>query len=227
MHEPVIHLLVVDDDDRLRALLTRYLHEQGFAVSAAAGAEEALQLMAMFVFDLMILDVMMPGKSGLELAGMIRAEHRHLPLLMLSARAEARDRIAGLSAGVDDYLTKPFEPEELVLRIQAILRRVAEQSPSVVRFGAYRFNLQTRQLEKGNDPVALTTAEAELLNVLAGQAGKAVSREMLAAALGLAEGSERGVDVQVTRLRRKIEPEEGRAPHVQTVRGAGYMLVTS
>lgn len=215
------HILVVDDDARLRALLSRFLRENGYAVTGAADAKEARELLAFFQFDLMVLDVMMPGESGIGLAASLGAAP---PILMLSALTSADDRVAGLEVGVDDYLAKPFEPKELLLRIRAILRRATTpEAAKSVFFGPFVFELATGQLLLGGAPLHLTTAEAALLAQLARVAGKPVTREALARALGMEEGNERSVDVQITRLRKKIEQPE-RPSFIQTVRGAGYLL---
>jgi two-component system phosphate regulon response regulator OmpR len=219
MSAPRPHVLVVDDDTRLRALLVRFLRERGCLVGDAADAGEARRYLALFAVDLMILDVMMPGESGIDLAQSLPAESRP-PVLMLSARADAQDRVRGLEAGVDDYLTKPFEPRELELRVQAILRRTAAAPQASVRFGDYEFHLERQQLLHRGEPVHLTTSETLLLASLAQQPGEIVAREALAERAG----NERSVDVQITRLRRKIEPGEGRPQHIQTVRGVGYVL---
>jgi two-component system, OmpR family, phosphate regulon response regulator OmpR len=215
------HILVVDDDDRLRDLLKRFLNDHGFAVSTAATTADARYLMTLFQFDLMVLDVMIPGESGLEFAASL--PRPMLPILMLSARAEAEDRINGLEAGVDDYLTKPFEPKELILRIRAILKRAQSLSASKhhVQFGAYQFDLKNHQLQLGGEPIYLTTTEATLLKVLAERAGSAVSRAELSELASL--GSERSVDVQITRLRKKLE-QPSQPMFIQTVRGEGYGL---
>lgn len=206
------HILVVDDDDRLRGLLHRFLTEQGFAVSTAADATEAREMLKLFLFDLMVLDVMMPGENGLSLAASLAEKP---PTLMLSALSEAEDRIRGLEAGVDDYLAKPFDPTELKLRIEAILRRSA---PAVAfTFGEYRFDSARRQLMRAEEPVALTSAEAAMLAALAAHLNRPVSRERLAELTGQSAG--RSVDVQMTRLRKKLD-----GAYIQTVRGAGYML---
>lgn len=220
------HLLIVDDDDRLRSLLKKFLSEQGFMVTAANDAAQARRIMEWFAFDLMVLDVMMPGETGLELLASLSRKPA-APVLMLSAMAETDDRIAGLEVGAEDYLVKPFEPKELVLRIKAILRRSAE-SPKArsVSFGEYVFDMQASRLSRGSENVALTSNEAALLKLLAQQAGKPVAREALAAALPGA-GNERSVDVQITRLRKKIEESEGRPVFLQTIRGAGYVLYAS
>ncbi len=216
------HILVVDDDDRLRGLLTRYLREHGFTVTGAGDAGAARVLLKVFAFDLMVLDVMMPGESGLELAGSLKVKP---PVLMLSARSASEDRVAGLEVGVDDYLTKPFEPRELVLRIRAILRRSVKPKSGIrkVVFGDFAFDVERAQLTLLGEKVHLTSAEELLLKALASQPGQPVSRETLAGELGLDPANARGVDVQVTRLRKKIEA--GGRPHfIQTVRGEGYRL---
>lgn len=221
MQEDMPHILVVDDDDRLRVLLKKFLSEQGFMVTAAANSAEARRKMAWFVFDAVVLDVMMPGETGVELLQSLPEEGKG-NVLMLSAMGEAEDRVRGLEVGAQDYLVKPFEPKELVLRIRTILRRTQPGKGRMrVNFGDYSFDLSRGQLKKGDEAVYLTTGEAALLRRLAEQAGKPVSREDLAVVLG--GGNERTVDVQITRLRKKIE-EEGRPLHLQTVRGAGYVL---
>jgi two-component system phosphate regulon response regulator OmpR len=217
------HILVVDDDTRLRDLLKTFLRDQGFAVTDAAHAQDARSKLALFKFDLMVLDVMMPGETGVEFARTLASNA--LPILLLTAMAEADDRVAGLEAGVDDYLVKPFEPRELVLRINAILRRTAtqEQRQAQVNFGDYQFDLATGRLQKNGEPFVLTTGEGQLLRALAEKAGEPVTRSVLAQALG-AGSSERNVDVQITRLRKKIEADNGKPLYIQTVRGAGYAL---
>lgn len=217
------HILVVDDDARLRELLGTYLREQGFAVTLACDAVDAARKMQMFLFDLMVLDVMMPGMTGIEFARSLPDSAP--PILLLTAMAETQDRIAGLEAGADDYLSKPFDPRELVLRIQSILRRtiVEEKVRVVVAFGDYRFDLAQGKLTRDGDMVALTTGESQLLRVLAENAGEAVARAELAQALG-GGANERSVDVQITRLRKKIEADSSKPLFIQTVRGSGYML---
>jgi two-component system phosphate regulon response regulator OmpR len=222
------HLLVVDDDRRLRELLRRYLSEQGFRVTAAAGAAEARAKLQAFAFDLIVLDVMMPGESGFDLTQALRRESR-VPILLLSALSEPAERIAGLERGADDYLAKPFEPRELVLRIRSILGRVPQEGvepPAVrrVRFGAMSFDLDRRVLRHGEAEVRLTTAEADLLSMLARAPGVPVSREELSRQSAPGTNS-RTVDVQMTRLRRKIETDPRFPRYLQTVRGRGYMLV--
>jgi two-component system phosphate regulon response regulator OmpR len=216
------HLLVVDDDARLRELLRRYLSESGFRVTAAADASEARSNLASFAFDLVVLDVMMPGESGLELTRALRAEGR-IPVLLLTAMAEPEDRVNGLEQGADDYLSKPFEPRELVLRVRNLLQRrpATDVASKDIRLGGCRFDVVRGELYSGGDVVHLTAAEAGLLSMLAQKAGQAVSREELSISLS---GNVRNVDVQMTRLRRKIERDQRFPRYLQTVRGTGYIL---
>jgi len=219
------HLLVVDDDERLRALLQRYLSANGFRVSAAANAEDARALMKSMAFDLLILDVMMPGESGLELAGSVRASSA-LPILMLTARSDAEDRIRGLERGADDYLAKPFEPRELVLRVGALLRRAAPPQKAAhgdVRMGDCIYDPERGQLRRKGKPIKLTSSESALLQLFAANAGRSFTRADLCSRLGVS--LERSIDVQVTRLRRKIEEDPKLPLYLQTVRGVGYVLV--
>ncbi len=218
------HLLVVDDDARLRELLRRYLTDQGFRVTVAADAIEARARLASFAFDLLVLDVMMPGESGLDLTRSLRAASR-IPILLLTAMAEPEDRINGLERGADDYLGKPFEPRELVLRVRNILQRVPQPQlgGAELRFGACRFDLARGELYRGGDAVHLTAAETALLLALARRAGEPVSREALSEEAQFS-GNVRTVDVQMTRLRRKIERDPKFPRYLQTVRGTGYVL---
>ncbi|MBV9991312.1 MAG: response regulator [Alphaproteobacteria bacterium] len=219
------HLLVVDDDERLRELLQRYLSSNGFRVSAAADAAGARALMKSVAFDLFILDVMMPGESGLDLTRSIRTK-LPTPILMLTARGDTEDRIAGLEQGADDYLPKPFEPRELLLRVGALLRRAAPPAKTAhaeVKLGQCVFDPKRAQLKRAGRPVKLTSSEAQLLQLFAANAGRAFSRADLCARLGVA--LERSIDVQVTRLRRKIEEDPKLPLYLQTVRGIGYVLV--
>ncbi len=218
------HLLVVDDDARLRDLLRRYLTDQGFRVTTAGDAAEARRRLDGIAFDLLVLDVMMPGEDGLALTASLRASSR-IPILLLTAKAETADRIGGLERGADDYLTKPFEPRELVLRIRNILQRVASETErlSVLRLGEYQLDLRRGELRRGEEPVRLTSAEQSLLTALAAQPGEAVSRQAFAEATQLG-GNLRAVDVQMTRLRRKIERDPRFPRYLQTVRGTGYVL---
>jgi two-component system phosphate regulon response regulator OmpR len=216
------HLLVVDDDRRLRELLRRYLSDNGFRVTTAADTAEARSNLASFAFDLVVLDVMMPGENGLGLTHELRKEGR-VPVLLLTAMAEPEDRVNGLEQGADDYLSKPFEPRELVLRIRNVLQRrpSPDTGPRDVRFGDCRFDLSRGELYRGGDIVHLTAAETGLLSALAEKAGQAVSREELSLSFS---GNVRNVDVQMTRLRRKIERDPRFPRFLQTVRGTGYVL---
>ena len=218
------HLLVVDDDTRLRALLRRYLSENGFRVTTAADASEARKQLGGFAFDLVVLDVMLPGESGLDLTRDLHRERR-LPVLLLTAMAESEDRVNGLELGADDYLSKPFEPRELVLRIRKLLQRrpTVDASQHEVRFGGCRFDLVRSELFRGSEAIHLTTAETALLAGLAEKAGAAVSREELSLSAQFS-GNVRNVDVQMTRLRRKIERDPRFPRYLQTVRGTGYVL---
>ncbi len=222
--QSLAHILIVDDDDRLRALLKKFLHEQGFMVTAAAAADEARRKLATFTFDLMILDVMMPGQSGLEFLESLRGDVS-MPVLMLSAMGESDDRIRGLELGAEDYVSKPFEPKELVLRIRSLLKRASAQKEKarIIAFGDYRFDLSTSQLRRGTEVIYLTSSEMTLFKLLAENAGKPVSREELARQMPGA-ANERTVDVQITRLRKKIEESDGKPLYLQTIRGAGYVL---
>jgi len=228
------HLLVVDDDERIRTLLARFLKNNGFLVSAARDAGHARRLLAGLEFDLVVLDVMMPGEDGLALTRSLRADRR-MPVILLTARGETADRIAGLEAGADDYLPKPFEPRELLLRINAILRRVppdpaAAARPRFLHLGSVRYDPEKGEMWRGSDPVRLTATEAMLMRVFSNRPGEAVSREALVEELGRGQPGgvqtqERAVDVQITRLRRKIETDPRQPRYLQTVRGEGYMLV--
>jgi two-component system, OmpR family, phosphate regulon response regulator OmpR len=217
------HLLVVDDDDRLRHLLTRYLTEQGFRVTTAADAADARARLQGLAFDLLILDVMMPGEDGLTLTRKLRGESQ-VPILLLTAMAEPEHRIRGLEEGADDYLPKPFEPRELVLRIRNILQRVRQpELPSVLHFGVCRLDLTRGELFAGGAPVRLTEAETALLLALGRHVGDPVTRETLSQEANFS-GNLRTVDVQITRLRRKIERDPKFPRYLQTVRGTGYVL---
>jgi two-component system phosphate regulon response regulator OmpR len=220
------HLLVVDDDLRLRDLLRRYLADNGFRVTGAADAAEARAQLASFAFDLVVLDVMMPGETGLALTRALRERAApRVPVLLLTAMGEPEDRVNGLEQGADDYLAKPFEPRELVLRIRNILQRRLSAAPATVeiRFGNFRFDPSRAELFRGGDTVHLTTVETGLLSILAQQAGQPVSREELSQSAGFS-GNIRNVDVQMTRLRRKIERDPRYPRYLQTVRGTGYVL---
>ena len=227
MTEPQAHLLVVDDDERIRGLLQMFLIRHGFLVTIARDALQARRLLAGLEFDLLVLDVMMPGEDGIALTRDLRAKMT-VPILLLTAKGEASNRIEGLEAGADDYLVKPFEPKELLLRINAILRRVpavkADIGPKVLHLGEVRYDLDRGEMWRGADPVRLTATEAALMRIFSAQPGAAVSRERLVGDLGADASQERAVDVQITRLRRKIEADPKQPRYLQTVRGEGYML---
>jgi two-component system phosphate regulon response regulator OmpR len=229
------HILIVDDDERIRALLGKFLRKNDYLVSMARDAAQARRLLAGLDFDLIVLDVMMPGEDGIALTRSLR-ETIQTPILLLTAKGEIEDRIAGLESGADDYLAKPFEPRELLLRIAAILRRVpaAELAqPKFLTLGMLRYDTDKGELWQGDTPLRLTGTEHALLRRLAASRGEAVSRAELIDDLGRgngnggddAENSERAIDVQITRLRRKIEPDPREPRFLQTVRGTGYMLV--
>lgn len=218
------HILVIDDDSRIRDLLSRYLTEQGFRISIAADALEARRKMSGLTFDLLVVDVMMPGENGTDFTRSIR-EELDVPVIMLTALGETEARIKGLEAGADDYLPKPFDPRELVLRINSILKRViVEPLPMVeqVLFGPYTFSLLSRELKRDGEPVKLTDREREIMVLFASNAGETVHRMDL---VGQDTGAnERTVDVQINRLRRKIENDPASPTWLQTVRGIGYRL---
>ncbi|MCT4654672.1 MAG: response regulator transcription factor [Cohaesibacter sp.] len=219
------HLLVIDDDSRIRSLLQKYLTNNGYRVTTAQHAADARKKMDGLSFDLLILDVMMPGESGMDFAASLR-ETQSVPILMLTARAESQSRIQGLEIGVDDYLAKPFEPRELLLRIRNILKHHADANASPideVTFGPFQFKLDRQELLCGEDVIRLTDRERELLCLFAAQPGATVTRTALAGEDGTGE---RTVDVQINRLRRKIEPDPSNPIYLQTIRGIGYRLLT-
>ena len=221
------HILVVDDDARLRGLLSRYLTENGFRVTAASHAAEARDKMRFLQPDALVLDVMMPGESGLDLTTSLRAENTGLPILLLTARGAPEDRIAGFESGADDYLGKPFEPRELVLRLRAMLRRTTPppEAPSgPLRLGPLEFDRARGELRGPSGPLHLTGGESALLAALAARPNDVLSREDIAAALEMDDSGERAIDVQVTRLRRKIEADPREPQFLHTVRGRGYVL---
>ncbi len=226
------HLLIVDDDERIRGLLRKFLMRNGYFVTTARDAAQARRLLSGLEFDLIVLDVMMPGEDGLSLTRDLRGR-LDTPILLLTARGETDHRIEGLESGADDYLPKPFEPRELLLRIAAILRRVPEvqaRGPKFLSLGALRYDTEKGDLWQGETPMRLTGTEAALMRRLAAAAGQPVSRADLIEELGRSpddggENSERAIDVQITRLRKKIEPDPKEPRYLQTVRGTGYMLV--
>ncbi len=222
------HILVVDDDERIRTLLARYLTGQGFRVTSAEDAADAGAKLASVSFDLLIVDVMMPGQNGFDFVQDLRKRGNPVPVVLLTARGEAEDRIKGLETGADDYLPKPFEPRELTLRINAILKRATRPTPSAptanTRFGDFTFDAVRGELKRGDDLVPLTTGEAQLLRILARSPGQTVPRAALADPA--TAGESRAVDVQITRLRRKIETDPRNPRFLQTVWGEGYVLWT-
>ena len=230
------HLLIVDDDERIRGLLTRFLRKNGFLVTAAANAAQARRLLAGLAFDLLVLDVMMPGEDGLSFCRDLR-RRLNMPVLLLTARGETMDRILGLEAGADDYLAKPFDPKELLLRINAILRRAVAEQPApaqahkVLRLGSMTYDVERGELsDDAGEILRLTATEAGLMRILAADPGATVTRTRLIEEAGPrgvpSPAQERAVDVQITRLRRKIEPDPRQPRYLQTVRGSGYRLAT-
>lgn len=230
MSELDAHLLIVDDDERIRDLLKRFLKRNGFLVTAARDAAHARRVLAGLDFDLIVLDVMMPGEDGVSLTRSLR-ESLATPVLLLTAKGETEHRIAGLEAGADDYLVKPFEPKELLLRINAILRRMPETPmeetvPKILHLGPIRYDIERGEMWQADDLVRLTATESQLMKIFSSKPGEPISRSKLVEELGRDRGQaqERAVDVQITRLRRKIEPNPKQPRYLQTVRGAGYML---
>lgn len=225
-----LHLLIVDDDQRIRELLQKYLMRNGFMVSIARDAAQAKRLLKGLAFDLIVLDIMMPEQNGLSLTRELR-ETIDTPILLLTARNEVEDRISGLEAGADDYLPKPFEPKELLLRIHAILRRMPdvappEDTPKMLSLGATRYDVQKGELWEGDTQIRLTSTESELMRIFSKNIGQALSRMDLVTQMGRENGNsqDRAIDVQITRLRKKIETNPKEPRYLQTVRGSGYML---
>jgi two-component system phosphate regulon response regulator OmpR len=220
------HVLVVDDDRRIRELLSTYLRRHGYRVTIAAGAEEARAYLDSLTFEIIVLDVMMPGENGFDFAASLRRTSQ-VPILMLTARAEPSDRVRGLEIGVDDYLAKPHEPKELLLRIGSILRRTKMAPPrppaETLRFGRFSFSLERGELRADDEVVRLTERERDMLRLLCANPGESVSRQALAGS-GVA-ANERTIDVQINRLRRKIEVDPANPVYLQTARGSGYRLV--
>ena len=228
---PDSHLLIVDDDERIRTLLQKFLIRNGFLVSAARDSAHARRILSGLDFDLIILDVMMPGEDGISLTKEVR-KNSDTPILLLTAKGETQDRILGLEAGADDYLAKPFEPKELLLRLNAILRRVPAQDeaaplPKVMHLGQVHYDVDRGEMWQGEDRLRLTATESQLMRIFSSKPGVPPSRSNLVEQLGRDGGQaqERAVDVQITRLRRKIEQDPKQPRYLQTVRGAGYMLV--
>lgn len=226
------HLLIVDDDERIRTLLKKFLVRNGFLVTSARDAAHARRILSGLEFDLIVLDVMMPGEDGLDLTRSLRTTLQ-TPILLLTAKGETGDRIEGLEAGADDYLPKPFEPKELLLRINAILRRMPDTraqdaAPKVVSLGPIRYDLERGEMWQGDELIRLTATEMQLMKIFSARPGAALSRAKLVEELGRDRGQaqERAVDVQITRLRRKIENDPKQPRYLQTVRGEGYMLIS-
>lgn len=224
------HLLIVDDDERIRTLLQKFLMRNGFLVTAARDAAHARRILSGLDFDLIVMDVMMPGEDGLTLTRSIR-ENNSVPILLLTAKGETENRIDGLEAGADDYLPKPFEPKELLLRINAILRRmpevpIDEVTPKVLSLGPIRYDTERGEMWRGEELIRLTGTEMQLMKIFSASCNEPLSRTKLVEELGRDRGQaqERAVDVQITRLRRKIESDPKQPRYLQTVRGAGYML---
>ena len=226
------HLLIVDDDERIRSLLKQFLIQSDYLVSTAENAEQAGTLLSTIEFDIIILDVMMPGQDGITFTAELRKSKNITPILLLTARGETEDKIKGLEAGADDYLPKPFEPKELLLRINAILRRMPElkkdqMSPKTLNFGNLTYDVTRSELWEGNKQIRLTTTEIHLMKIFTSALGEPISRAELVTSLGtdVSLAQDRAIDVQITRLRRKIEVNPSQPRYLQTVRGAGYMLL--
>ena len=226
------HLLIVDDDERIRSLLQQFLIQSDYLVSTAEDAEQARTLLSAIEFDLIILDVMMPGQDGISFTAELRKLQNKTPILLLTARGETEDRIKGLEAGADDYLPKPFEPKELLLRINAILRRMPDlkedqMMPKTLNFGNLSYDVARNELWEGENQVRLTTTESQLMKIFTSALGEPISRADLVTSLGrdVSSAQDRAIDVQITRLRRKIEVNPSQPRYLQTVRGAGYMLL--
>ena len=227
LSDDAAHLLVIDDDKRIRVLLSRYLGDHGFRVTIAGNAAEARLRLAGLAFDLLIVDVMMPGEDGMALVKSLR-ETMAVPIMMLTARAESESRIAGLESGADDYLAKPFEPRELLLRINNVLKRGAPSTKPLIEqvsFGPFTFNRERLELKRAGTPVRLTERERQIMAIFTAAPGETVPRDKLITNGGLS--GERTVDVQINRLRRKIEADPGNPLYLQTVRGIGYRLATA
>ena len=226
------HLLIVDDDERIRSLLQQFLVQSDYLVSTAEDAEQARTLLSAIEFDLIILDVMMPGQDGISFTAQLRTLQNNTPILLLTARGETEDRIKGLEAGADDYLPKPFEPKELLLRINAILRRMPDlkedqMMPKTLSLGHLKYDVARNELWEGENQIRLTTTESQLMKIFTSALGEPISRVDLVTSLGrdVSSAQDRAIDVQITRLRRKIEVNPSQPRYLQTVRGAGYMLL--
>ncbi|MEL6920352.1 MAG: response regulator [Pseudomonadota bacterium] len=227
VHDTAPHLLIVDDDDRIRELLQKVLVKEGFRVSTATDGGDARRKLEHLDFDLMILDVMMPGEDGLSLARGLREIQRDVPIIMLTALTDTENRIDGLDAGADDYLGKPFDPRELILRINNILKRSATEPPILIEqivFGPFTFSIKRRELKRSGEVVKLTERERDIMVAFASNSGETVSRYDLVS--NSEDVGERTIDVQINRLRRKIEEDPANPRYLQTIRGIGYRLAT-
>ena len=223
------HLLIIDDDQKIRLLLKKFLENNGFRVSDAENTDEAKKIMESLIFDLLVVDIMMPGQNGLDFLKEIR-QTSEIPILMLTAMSDPEDRLDGLEIGADDYMTKPFEPRELLLRIQNILKRftsnaIERANNDETNFGPFSFNLKSSNLYKNKIPVHLTTSEQKLLNCFCKAPNKPFSREDIKNELG-GNIENRSIDVAIARIRRKIEIDQRYPIYLQTVRGVGWMLQT-
>jgi two-component system phosphate regulon response regulator OmpR len=225
------HIMVVDDDDRLRSLLSRYLKENGFRISVAKGSKEAEKLLELFTFDLLIIDVMMPHENGIDFTVRLRKNNNPVPVLILTAMGEPQNRITGLESGADDYLTKPFEPKELLLRIKSILKRTSSAtaprniSDKVIKFGSCEYHTDKEELLKNGEKILLTPSENDLLKLFISVKGRILSRDEIISNLGT-DNNPRSADVQITRLRVKIEEDSKLPKYLKTIRGKGYILLT-
>jgi len=224
------HVLIVDDDERIRGLLQKFLARHGYWVTPARDAAHARKLLAGLEFDLIVIDVMMPGEDGFTFTKSLR-ETLDTPIMLLTAKGDTDDRIVGLEAGADDYLSKPFEPKELLLRMNAVLRRVpkteeVKEVPKTLHLGEIRYDISRGEMWNGEDMIRLTATESALMRIFCAKVNEPISRGQLVQDLGRDDGraQERAIDVQITRLRRKIEADPKQPRYLQTVRGAGYML---
>jgi two-component system phosphate regulon response regulator OmpR len=223
MDNSKIHILVIDDDDKIRELLKQYLKNNNFIISTAINATDAEEKLKIFKFDMAIIDIMMPGKDGLQLTKEIR-ENLDLPIILLTAKGEAEDRIKGLEIGAEDYLAKPFEPKELLLRISNIIRRIKKNKNTIdlIKIGKVFINVHKMVIQKDKKIIKINTSEKNLLENMINSAGKTFSREEISRITNLTQ--ERSIDVLVTRIRKKIEPDPKNPKYLQTVRGSGYVL---
>ena len=223
MDNSKIHILIIDDDDKIRELLKQYLKNNNFIISTAINATDAEEKLKIFKFDMAVIDIMMPGKDGLQLTKEIR-ENLDLPIILLTAKGEAEDRIKGLEIGAEDYLAKPFEPKELLLRISNIIRRIKKNKNTIdlIKIGKVFINVHKMVIQKDKKIIKINTSEKTLLENMINSAGKTFSREEISKITNLIQ--ERSIDVLVTRIRKKIEPDPKNPKYLQTVRGSGYVL---